>query len=295
MFPQWSVEFKQPEVQIARHYTPLPPLDGEDTKAGDLRFYVRAVPGGEMSSYLGRLGVGRQMWLRGPHSGFNIADRLGDQKHVVFLAGGTGIAPGMQVAKAVLDADSTATVNLLWAIRKNEELQSTAQQTQRTWWQFLSGSASGLRDVDVDIQFPSPIGRELVALKARYGNRLAIKVAVDEDKAFIQERDIRDAVNSVPITHTSLANESCRLHSQLMHTVSSEFEEQGETCVCSAPPGGAGKSLILVSGPEGFVSHLSGPKAWVQGVETQGPVGGIIAKMQRGDQAFKNDWIVLKL
>lgn len=294
-FPQWSVEFKQPEVQIARHYTPLPPLEGEDTASGNLRFYVRAVPGGEMSSYLGRLSVGRQLWLRGPHSGFDIANRLGHQKHVVFLAGGTGIVPGMQVANAVLGADATARVNLLWAIRKNEELQSHVPQTKRSWWGFLAGSQTSLRDVGDDIQSPSAIGRELAALKARYGDRLAIKVAVDEDRTFIQERDIQAAISSVPGSHTWPADESCRFHSQLMHTVSSEFEEPGGSCQCNAPIDNTGKSLILVSGPEGFVSHLSGPKAWVQGIETQGAVGGLIGKMQRSDQSLKNNWIVLKL
>ncbi|KAJ2965686.1 hypothetical protein NQ176_g10497 [Zarea fungicola] len=100
-YPLWSVEFKQPEVQIARNYTPLPPLEGETSlEDGKLRFYVRSIPGGEMSSYLGRLGVGREVWLRGTHPGFDVETRLGAQNNVVFLAGGTGIAPAMQVARA---------------------------------------------------------------------------------------------------------------------------------------------------------------------------------------------------
>ncbi|KAG5912898.1 hypothetical protein E4U42_001732, partial [Claviceps africana] len=88
-YPLWSVEFKQPEVQIARHYTPLPPRDDEDPRDGRLRFYVRVVGGGEMSKYLHRLRAGDEVYLRGPHPGFDVLGRLSACRHVVFLAGGT--------------------------------------------------------------------------------------------------------------------------------------------------------------------------------------------------------------
>ncbi|KAJ2990702.1 hypothetical protein NUW58_g2819 [Xylaria curta] len=108
----WSVEIKQPQLQIARHYTPLPPLlktaslpsieeksqlvngnkngaqaigvgkteqgDDEDEQA-DLRILIRRMDGGEMSNYLSRQRVGDTIWLRGPHLGFDVSRRLGDE------------------------------------------------------------------------------------------------------------------------------------------------------------------------------------------------------------------------
>ncbi|KAK3370181.1 hypothetical protein B0H63DRAFT_486391 [Podospora didyma] len=100
----WSVEIKQPQLQVAREYTPLPSLHGEekeDIAHARLRFLVRKVNNGEVSSYLSRLAVGDEVELRGPHLGFDVRARLGDGQHVVFLAGGTGIAPALQAVRAL--------------------------------------------------------------------------------------------------------------------------------------------------------------------------------------------------
>lgn len=153
----WAVEVKQPQLQIARDYTPLPPtppssssspsdaLAGGDAKktvddaATTIRLWIRAVDGGETSTYLSRLPVGSRVELRGPRGSFDLASRLGvdrapapasslpaaaasdadaatpskrrkwdkaRHREVVFLAGGTGIATALQAAHALLDADT---------------------------------------------------------------------------------------------------------------------------------------------------------------------------------------------
>lgn len=286
-FPQWSVEFKQPEVQIARHYTPLPPLSDAEAREGVLRFYVRTIPGGEMSSYLGRLGPGSEIWVRGPHAGFDVAGRLGARgKKVVFLAGGTGIVPGMQVARAVLDSDKSATVSLFWAVRKREELQSAAKSEGLSWW-----TKPSLLDVKDDMDKPSPVGRELQILKKAYGERLEIKVAVDEEKTAIDQKTVQSALATTTTSTRDDAPE-CRLHSQRMLQMAPEFEEQGHDCACGPE---AGRHLLIVSGPVGFVSRLAGPKAWVQGIETQGVVGGIVGQVMKSNAGLARDWLVLKL
>ncbi len=83
----WSIEVKQPQLQIARDYTPLPPVGGGDDSrsrgtpgplpAGALRFLLRKIDGGEVSTYLSRLGVGDTVELRGPRLGFDVRRRLG--------------------------------------------------------------------------------------------------------------------------------------------------------------------------------------------------------------------------
>ncbi|KAH8125545.1 hypothetical protein FP744_10009517 [Trichoderma asperellum] len=296
-YPQWSVEFKQPQVQIARHYTPLPPLDGEDPSDGRLRFYVRAIGGGEMSHYLSRLRVGHDVWLRGPHIGFDIMARLGNMKKVVFLAGGTGVAPAMQVAQAVLDQSPEAHVHLLWAIRKREELQraNTPARRRPSWWQFWSTESNQLVELDSQLQDPSPVARQLKAMKAAYGKRLHIQVAIDDEQTQFRESDLQKAISSGNHQGVSpIVTPGCRLHDSSALELAPEFETPAaaDDCKCGA---GAGKNLFVISGPDGFVAHYSGPKRWLGGQQIQGPVGGVAGQLQRKYPGLANEWLVLKL
>ncbi|PNY27741.1 Vacuolar amino acid transporter 3 [Tolypocladium capitatum] len=291
----WSVEFKQPEVQIARHYTPLPPLHGEDPADGRLRFHVRAIGRGEMSNYLSRLGVGRDVWLRGPHAGFDVLRRLGSQSQVVFLAGGTGLVPAMQVAKAVLDSSDETTVRLLWAVRKREEVQS-CPAVATSWWNLWAGKNPA--ELPADLESPSHVAAHLREMKALYGDRLSVRVAVDEEGTQFRERDIRQAITAPtnpPFSSTS-PSQGCLFHDQQLHEKASEFEKLGGACLCptsnAAQPG---KNLFMISGPDGFVSHYSGPKVWLGGTLTQGPVGGVAAQLQRRCPSLASDWLILKL
>lgn len=298
----WSVEFKQPEVQIARHYTPLPPLDGDTPVDGRLRFYLRAVDGGEMSNYLRRLSVGSDVWLRGPHPGFDIARRLGERKHVVFLAGGTGVVPGMQAATAVLDGSDTTQMTLLWAIRRREELQH-ARPKASAWWLFGKRGVPEVLDAGLDA--PSPITRQLSEMKVKYGDRLRIQVAIDEEYTSFQESDILNATKASsgdaksPSANHTLSSKGCHFHNQRVHELSSDFDVRGDdddNCKCvsgaDTPPG---KNLLMVSGPDGFISRYAGPKVWLGGRQTQGPVGGVAAELLRRQPDLSREWLVLKL
>ncbi|TWU72102.1 mitochondrial peripheral inner membrane protein [Metarhizium rileyi] len=289
-YPLWSVEFKQPEVQIARHYTPLPPADGDKTQDGTLSFYIRAVGGGEMSNYLNRQGVGCHVHLRGPHTGLDILGRLGGRNKVVFLAGGTGVVPGMQVAKAVLERDATSTVKLLWAVRRREELQRRRDDGgKRPWWDF--GGNAAPTELTADVEEPSAMGKRLARMKATYGERLVILVAVDEERTRFTEGDLRHVLRADGRAPPGLG---CRLHDQRLHTRASEFEAPGTACQCS-PADDPGKNLLVVSGPEGFIAHYAGDKMWLDGTLTQGSVGGVAGELQRKDPSLANDWLVLKL
>ncbi|KAG6169067.1 hypothetical protein E4U11_004747 [Claviceps purpurea] len=304
--PLWSVEFKQPEVQIARHYTPLPPHHDEDPRNGKLRFYVRAVDGGEMSNYLRRLRVGNEVYLRGPHPGFDVLGRLGACKNVVFLAGGTGVVPGMQVARAVLENDDSAQMKLLWAVRKREEVQSVTsaaqKQQQQPWWKFWTTGiqpAAVSTEMTTDLENPSAIAEELMRLKARFGSRLQIRLAVDEENTQFTAKDIQSALRTCQENRTLVAmtvGRGCLFHDQLLHVQASEFEDPGSACQCEVDLGGRpGKNLFMVSGPDGFVTHYAGQKRWLGGTLTQGSVGGVVGQLQTRDVSLASDWLVLKL
>ncbi|KAG5971225.1 hypothetical protein E4U58_000141 [Claviceps cyperi] len=302
--PLWSVEFKQPEVQIARHYTPLPPNHDEDPRDGKLRFYVRAIDGGEMSNYLRRLSVGNEVYLRGPHTGFDVLDRLGACKNVVFLAGGTGVVPGMQVARAVLENDDSAQMKLLWAVRKREEVQSvtSAGQQQQPWWKAWTNgiqSAAVATEITTDLENPSAIAEELMRLKDRFGSRLQIRLAVDEEHTQFTAKDLQSALRTCQENRAPFAmavGRGCLFHDQLLHVQASEFEGPGSTCRCEVELGGRpGKNLFMVSGPDGFVTHYAGQKRWLGGTLTQGSVGGVVGQLQSRDLSLANGWLVLKL
>lgn len=294
-WPLWSVEFKQPEVQISRHYTPIPPLREEDDD-GTLKFYIRAVGDGEMSNYLCRRQVGQEVYLRGPHVGLELGERLGNKDKVVFLAGGTGVVPGMQAAKAVLDMKRDAKVDLLWAVRKREEIQRAAPPPRSSWkfWQEAPPS-----ELSTATESPSPIASLLNEMKSIYGDRLRIRVVVDEEGTRFRPQDLKHAL--VPASDSAVAvtalSRGCRLHDQKLHERASEFAPlEGTDCECEeSAAGAAGKNLFMVSGPDGFIAHYAGEKVWLGGRQTQGPVDGVVKQLQRQNPHLAEDWLVLKL
>ncbi|ROW09103.1 hypothetical protein VPNG_05726 [Cytospora leucostoma] len=335
----WSVEIKQPQLQIARNYTPLPPpplRDGdesdEDASATTLRFLVRRYEGGEVSKYLSRL-RGDVVELRGPHLGFDVAARLGGAgREVVFLAGGTGIAPAMQLARRLLSVPGAGglSVRIFWANRSALDCVGGPRleggQRGRSWWPWSAGKHSSVRDDEISA--PGPIVQQLRGLQAAYretGNRLEFECVVDEEGSRIKAEDITAAVSSparpstqslpaqeregstqtVASTQTlsSLSSSSCQLHSQrLLQNTTEDADAQEEKkaresgmrrCNCAAD-GAAGRNLFMVSGPDGFVGAYVGPKVWAAGAERQGPVGGIVGELVKREPKTWAQWLILK-
>ena len=85
--------------------------------------------------------------------------------------------------------------------------------------------------------------RELEALKSQYPGQVTVDYFVDEERTFIQKQHI------LGFTDSTEASRSSR------------------------------NKMILVSGPEGFISYMAGPKLWAQGMEVQGPLQGIIGEL----------------
>ncbi|KAF4120810.1 Sucrase/ferredoxin-like [Geosmithia morbida] len=331
--PLWSVEFKQPEVQISRHYTPLPPpLEGSDTaitrgeneveSEGALRFYIRAVGDGEMSRYLNRLRPGNTVHLRGPHVGFDLVRRLGAAKRLVFLAGGTGVVPGMQAARVALDGYDDAVVSLLWAVRQRCEIEmgggtsserTTVTKAKRWWWPF--GHEAGPTELrgDDDGRNLAPVARQLADMKKRYGDRLSVQIVVDDEKTSFGLEHVQKALLDTAApdhNHTSASVKApikakpvhpgtdCPLHDQALHNLASEFEAgSSPDCRCDAIHGVSlpGKNLFIISGPDGFVTHYAGEKLWRGGRHTQGPVGGVAGRILEQHPHLQKEWLILKL
>lgn len=225
----WSVEVKQPQLQITRAYTPLPPREGDGD--GDLRFLIRKELGGEVSSYLHQMGVGEVVQMRGPKTELELDDNLTD---VVFLAGGTGIAPAMQVAHVLLEQrgeENKARIRIVWANRKREDCQ---------------GGSTLQHKVTTDA---ATIVKELAEMQQKHPENLNVEYVVDEEKTYLDKRKL-----------SQLTKPASRVKSQPIHSK-------------------IGSQLLIISGPEGFITHFAGKKLWDGGQDGQGETGGVIGTM----------------
>jgi hypothetical protein len=263
----WSVQVKQPQLQIARAYTPLPSTSEaytyEDDEPEDLRFLIRQEEGGEVSTYLHRLPLESTIELRGPHTECELPD---DIKEVIFLAGGTGIAPAMQIAHA-LGQRSGGRMHILWANRRREEcLGGVSDETEvnigtqgrSSWWKGLLGLGQpAAQTALVETQSSQGTGlivHELDTLKARskaQAQGLVVQYYVDEEHSFIKAGDVAKRLGQ-------------------------------------DAPEKNGSKVIFVSGPTGFLNYWAGKKLWVGGQEVQGPLGGVLGHMDlKGWSVYK--------
>lgn len=267
----WSVMFKQPQLQIGRDYTPLPTtaatsLTVDEENEGYLRFFIRKDPFGEVSRYLHHLDVGADIEMRGPQMECPIPE---ETQEILFIAGGTGIAPALQAGYSLLNRtthDNRPRIHILWASRGREDCIGAESDTpkappRKPWFSGWFGPRSVTplgQTAAVTAVSPgeatSLIVRELEALKSQYPGQITVDYYLDEENRFIGKKDVADFIES------------------------RRRDEASRT----------GK-LILVSGPEGFIGYMAGPKLWAQGTELQGPLKGIIKELDL------KDWVVWKL
>ncbi|MEZ4403326.1 MAG: ferredoxin--NADP reductase [Kofleriaceae bacterium] len=89
--------------------------DGRDPARAAIT--VKRVPGGRMSTYLTTtVGVGDVLRLLGPSGDFTLPPAAGP-RHVVAIAGGSGITPIMAIIRATLATDAATRVALLYGNR----------------------------------------------------------------------------------------------------------------------------------------------------------------------------------
>ena len=258
----WSVEVMQPELQISRSYTPLPPIEG--TKPEQVRLFVRHEPQGEVSTFLHTINRGTIVNLRGPKIEYEIPE---DVDEILFLAGGTGIAPALQVAHTLFNHRIKSTeggpeLRILWANRKREDsingLEDFSDQgaqaklIPRTAKLADNKPPSQPEEITGELTAPlkpsqTRLVEEVESLRARHGGKLIVDYLVDEEGSYITESLLRAYLSGTDQT----ANKD----------------------------GTPRTKIILVSGPDGFVDAFAGPKTWHGGREIQGPLGGLLKKI----------------
>lgn len=250
----WNVQFKQPQLQIVRAYTPLPPIEAANSDDPVFRFLIRHDPYGEVSSYLHKLRVGTDIEMRGPNLEYPIPT---DVKQVVFMAGGTGIAPALQVAHCMFDgraldeSGKTKRLHILWANRRrddcsggiSDEIDGSAGKSS-SWTDMFFGRTK-LAEV-IQAQEKGTVVKELEALKTRYPGQITVEYYVNEESSMINEQAVARALSVFDDRFTGTADRA----------------EQRQ---------------VIISGPPGFIAYLAGPKEWRSGVEEQGVLARLLA------------------
>jgi NAD(P)H-flavin reductase/ferredoxin len=124
--PGQYVHLGVPGTPAVRYYSFAQAPALEAAAAGVMRFYVKLIPGGVMSDYLGaRAKPGDTMSVTGPFGQFYLR---AVQRPVLMVAGGTGLAPMLSMLDAlVAKGGSAQPIHLLYGANEPEELFSLAQ------------------------------------------------------------------------------------------------------------------------------------------------------------------------
>jgi len=265
----WSIEIKQPQLQIARRYTPLPATlipststtretEANDAQAGDIRLLIRKYETGEVSRYLHNLKPGASVEVRGGYTELEIPQ---ETKKVLFLAGGTGVAPAVQVASCLARRGMQAQtqtqdvkMGIMWANRRAED--AMGGNIAVKGGEEMNEMVAVMRDLEAKAEKVADVEVRTVYF-------------VDEENRFIQQKDV--------------VAELARLESRGINDLS-------RTDVSPSTPAGTHEKLILISGPDGFVEYFAGPKRLMRdGREVNGVTGGILSQVKL------DGWTVVRL
>ncbi|KAJ3743327.1 ferredoxin reductase-like C-terminal NADP-linked domain-containing protein [Lentinula detonsa] len=119
----WSIFVKDDDIQVERPYTPLEGVDAE----GQMRFWIKKYPHGEVSRWLHSKEVGDEIEIRGPlQTWLWKDDDVWDE--VVMISGGTGIAPFYQLFHDIISqgVSPRTKFTLLHSSRSPSELPPSA-------------------------------------------------------------------------------------------------------------------------------------------------------------------------
>lgn len=195
-----------------------------------------------MSRYLHSLKPGASVEVRGGYGELEVPQ---ETRRVLFLAGGTGVAPAMQVAHCLArrgmlaqTSGEEARVGIMWANRRAED---------------ALGKDAGVKQEE-NVNEMVAMMRDLEAKAERVADvEVKTKYFVDEENRFIQLGDV--------------VAELARLDPKVDGT--------------PAQASGGHEKLILISGPDGFVEYFAGPKRITNdGREVKGLTGGLLSQMK---------------
>lgn len=255
----FSVQVRQPEVQVVRHYTPLPvymmdDVEGKeplvkiinyDTNLNGFSMIIKKYENGEVAKWIHSLPIGSEVDIRGPFIDAKVPSCPADSKparaqmedlpskipadwkyldvakpdNLVFFAGGTGIA---SVLQALLSANPPrGCIDVHYSVRSRDEI---------------------------------PFERLLFFLQKL--GRISLTVYVDKEGKYIGGKDIPEPSqpNLLP------SNDTRDFNSALEQFAAQKNEKK------------SGPVFAYVCGPDGYVNYMAGPRTY----DGQGPVTGLL-------------------
>ena len=97
---------------------------------GAVDFHIRRIPGGHFTDgQVGKLCVGQALQVEMPHGNFCFHPK--DDRPILMVATGTGLAPIKSILEALMDSDDCPPVSLYWGMRSEEDLYLHAEI--QTW------------------------------------------------------------------------------------------------------------------------------------------------------------------
>jgi benzoate/toluate 1,2-dioxygenase reductase component len=84
-----------------------------------ISFLIKKIPGGVMSSWLEQAKIGTTLDLTGPLGSFYLRDV---QNPLLFLAGGTGLAPFLSMLEVLAQQQSSQTIHLIYGVTRDLDL-----------------------------------------------------------------------------------------------------------------------------------------------------------------------------
>lgn len=115
--PGQCMELEIPETDIRRAYS----LANTSNWRGEMEFLIRLQPEGRFSTYLSQQAeVGHVLNVYGPKGAFGLqADSLNP---VIFIAGGTGLAPFLSILRQLAEWGEDRNIHLLFGVNRESEL-----------------------------------------------------------------------------------------------------------------------------------------------------------------------------
>jgi len=207
-----------------------------------------------MTRYLHGLPINSAVGLRGPYLDVEIPD---DIDEVLFLAGGTGIAPALQVAH-ILARRPGSKIHILWANRRRDECQGAplSQESSSSIFSPLtalwrSSAPTPAIPHNGQVEEKGLVVQVIDEFKqSRPAGAFEIQYFVDEEDTFIKQREVQKILANLKSSGSNTEADKKKV------------------------------KLIMVSGPDGFVDYWAGKKRLIEGgLEIQGPLEGRLGQL----------------
>lgn len=298
-----SIYIKEPSLVIERAYTPLydtlpgsysAALIGASTdEKQTLDLLVKRYPDGELGKMLHRAAPNPtvpQLEVRGPVDTWSFerdSANGGVPERIVMVVGGTGITPAYQLLTNLFGRPATAQpqlsnvpkIDVLYATRNLEnalllpQLHTLVEAHQEKisvslFAEHLAGSPASLSPAD-----RSALGAQLTASEGASSGRSWLSSVFGKGSSKLAaklELTALGAATKIPVYESRITQQ----HLERVLTRANKVDE------------GKGRTLILVSGPDGMVSALAGAKS--RDGQSQGSLSGILATLGcRQEDVFK--------